>query len=142
MVSRPASLPAGAGWSFEPKCDGFRAVISTERNIGSALGSGVRTSVVASGRSTTDRETPLPLETGGMLTVFAFDEQESRRAEDLPEALKGLDDGAMVWIALRDPTEGEVAAVQEALGLTDKQAQRLLEQPSQRRWWITASTCM
>jgi magnesium transporter len=66
-----------------------------------------------------------------MLTIFVFDEQESRREEDLPAALKGLDDDAMVWIALRDPTEGEVAAVQEALGLTDKQAQRLLEQPSQ-----------
>jgi magnesium transporter len=66
-----------------------------------------------------------------MLTVFVFDEQESRRAEDLPEALKGLDDGAMVWIALRDPSEEEVASVQEALGLDDEQARRLLEQPSQ-----------
>jgi magnesium/cobalt transport protein CorA len=49
----------------------------------------------------------------------------------LREALKGLDDDAMLWIALRDPTEQEVAAVQEALGLADEQAQRLLEQPSQ-----------
>ena len=66
-----------------------------------------------------------------MLTVFVFDEQESRRAEDLPETLKGLDDGAMVWIALRDPSEEEVAAVQEALSLDGEQARRLLEQPSQ-----------
>lgn len=66
-----------------------------------------------------------------MRTVFVFDEQESRREEDLPEALEGLDDDAMVWVALRDPTEREVAAVQETLGLTDEQAHRLLEQPSQ-----------
>ena len=33
MQSRPGSLPSGDGWSFEPKYDGFRAVISTERNI-------------------------------------------------------------------------------------------------------------
>lgn len=66
-----------------------------------------------------------------MLTIFVFDEQESRRAEDLPEALEGLDDDAMVWVALRDPTDEEVAAVQEALGLADEQARRLLEQPGQ-----------
>ena len=66
-----------------------------------------------------------------MLTVFVFDERESRREEELPDALKGLDDDAMLWVALRDPTEEEVAAVQEALELSDEQAQRLLEQPSQ-----------
>ena len=66
-----------------------------------------------------------------MLTLFVFDEQESRREEDLTGALRGLDDDAMVWIALRDPSQEEVAAVQEALGLDDEQARRLLEQPSQ-----------
>ena len=66
-----------------------------------------------------------------MLTVFVFDEQESRRKEDLAEACKGLDDDAMVWIALRDPTEQEVATVQKVLGLVDEQAKRLLEPPSQ-----------
>jgi magnesium transporter len=66
-----------------------------------------------------------------VLTIFLFDEDESRREEDLPAALKGLDDDAMLWIALRDPTETEVEAVQEALGFADEQAQRLLEQPSQ-----------
>jgi magnesium transporter len=66
-----------------------------------------------------------------MLTVFVFDEKESRREEDLAEACKGLDDDAMVWIALRDPTEEEVATVQEGLDLADEQARRLLEQPSQ-----------
>ena len=66
-----------------------------------------------------------------MLTVFVFDDQASRRAEDLKQALEGLDDDAMVWVALRDPTEEEVSAVQDALGLADEQATRLLEQPSQ-----------
>ena len=65
-----------------------------------------------------------------MLTVFVFDEHASRRAEDLKQALEGLDDDAMVWVALRDPTEEEVSAVQDALGLADEQAARLLEQPS------------
>ena len=33
MRSRPGALPVGSGWSFEPKYDGFRAVISTEMAI-------------------------------------------------------------------------------------------------------------
>ena len=65
-----------------------------------------------------------------MLTVFVFDERESRREEDLRAALDRLADDALLWIALRDPTEEEVAAVQEALELSDEQADRLLEQPS------------
>ena len=64
-----------------------------------------------------------------MLTVFVFDEKESRREDDLPGALKELDDNAMVWVALRDPSEEEVATVQDALGLADTQAQALLKPP-------------
>jgi bifunctional non-homologous end joining protein LigD len=33
MRSRPGALAVGVGWSFEPKYDGFRAVISTEADI-------------------------------------------------------------------------------------------------------------
>jgi hypothetical protein len=33
MRSRPGPLPTGVGWSFEPKYDGFWAVISTEKAI-------------------------------------------------------------------------------------------------------------
>lgn len=33
MLSRPGPLPAGSGWSFEPKYEGFRAVVSTERGL-------------------------------------------------------------------------------------------------------------
>ena len=78
-----------------------------------------------------DRKTPQALEPMEMLTVFVFDEKESRREDDLEGALKGLDDNAMVWVALRDPSEEEVAAVKEALDLADPQAQALLEPPEQ-----------
>ena len=65
-----------------------------------------------------------------MLTVFVFDEGNCRREEHSRAALDGLAPDALVWIALLDPTEEEVAAVQEALELGDDQAARLLEQPS------------
>jgi bifunctional non-homologous end joining protein LigD len=33
MRSRPGPLPSGEGWSFEPKYDGFRAIVSTEDGL-------------------------------------------------------------------------------------------------------------
>jgi bifunctional non-homologous end joining protein LigD len=33
MLSRPAPLPSGSGWSFEVKWDGFRALVSTEDGL-------------------------------------------------------------------------------------------------------------
>ncbi len=33
MLSRPAPLPSGSGWSFELKWDGFRAIVSTEDGL-------------------------------------------------------------------------------------------------------------
>jgi bifunctional non-homologous end joining protein LigD len=33
MLSRPAPLPTGPGWSFELKWDGFRAIVSTEDGL-------------------------------------------------------------------------------------------------------------
>jgi magnesium transporter len=74
-------------------------------------------------------EQPLYGEPTGMLTVFVFDERESRREEDVRGSLDRLADDALLWVALRDPTEEEVAAVQEAFELSDEQAHRLLEQP-------------
>jgi len=65
-----------------------------------------------------------------MLTVFVFDERESRHVEDLRPALDLLGENALLWLALRDPTEEEVAAVQEVFEFNDEQAHRLLEQPS------------
>ena len=65
-----------------------------------------------------------------MLTVFVFDERESRQMEELPPALDLLGEKALLWLALRDPTEEEVAVVQEVFELSDEQAHRLLEQPA------------
>ena len=65
-----------------------------------------------------------------MLTVFLFDEQESERVEDWQAALERLAEDELLWLALLDPTEEEVAALQEGLELGDEAAQRLLEQPS------------
>ena len=77
-----------------------------------------------------------------MLTVFVFDEQESEQVEDWRAALKRLAEDQLLWLALRDPTEEEVAALQEALELGDENAQRLLEQPEPRLSWPTrASVC-
>jgi ATP-dependent DNA ligase len=33
MLSRAGRLPSAPGWSFEPKYDGFRALVSTEREL-------------------------------------------------------------------------------------------------------------
>jgi magnesium/cobalt transport protein CorA len=66
-----------------------------------------------------------------MLTLFVFDERESRREEELRASLGRLGEDALLWLALRDPTEEEVAAVQEAFEFSDAQAHRLLEPPSQ-----------
>jgi len=33
MLLRPGQLPQGAGWAFEVKWDGFRAIVSTEAGL-------------------------------------------------------------------------------------------------------------
>jgi magnesium transporter len=65
-----------------------------------------------------------------MLTVFLFDEQKSERVEDWRAALERLTEHELLWLAMRDPTEEEVAALQDGLELDDENAHRLLEQPS------------
>lgn len=65
-----------------------------------------------------------------MLTAFLFDEQTSEQVEDWRAALERLTDDELLWLALREPTEEEVAALQEALELGDDNARRLLEQPN------------
>lgn len=73
--------------------------------------------------------------------MFLFDERESEQVEDWRAALKRLADDQLLWLALRDPTKGEVAALQEALELGDENAQRLLEQPAVRPSRTRASVC-
>lgn len=65
-----------------------------------------------------------------MLTAFRFDERESELVEDWGAALKSLADDQLLWLALRDPDDDDVTALQEALKLDDENAQRLLDQPS------------
>jgi Mg2+ and Co2+ transporter CorA len=65
-----------------------------------------------------------------MLNAFVFDEQQSEQVEDWGAALERLDRGQLHWIAVRDPSEEDVAALRETFGLGDKSAHRLLEQPS------------
>ncbi len=64
-----------------------------------------------------------------MLTAFLFDERESEEAEDWRAALEVLAEDQLLWLALRDPTEDDVAALQEALELAPENARRLLEHP-------------
>jgi len=65
-----------------------------------------------------------------VLTAFLFDRRESEQVEDWRGALERLADDELLWIALREPTEEEVATLSDALELGDEQARRLLEPPS------------
>ena len=63
-----------------------------------------------------------------MLTAFVFDVDQSKQVEDWAPALERLDQGQLLWLAMRDPTDEEVAALQETLDLGDDVA-RLREHP-------------
>ena len=64
-----------------------------------------------------------------MLTGFVFDEQQSEQVEDWRAAIGRLDGGQLLWLALHDPTEEELAALGETLDLGEALAQRLGEHP-------------
>jgi magnesium transporter len=64
-----------------------------------------------------------------MLTAFVFDVDQSKQVEDWEPALERLDQGQLLWLALHDPTEEDVAGLQETLELGDENAQRLREPP-------------
>src|SRR5512132_176906 len=63
-----------------------------------------------------------------MLTAFVFDVEQSKQVEDWAPALERLDQGQLLWLAMHDPTEEEVAALQETLELGDS-VRRLREHP-------------
>ena len=54
-----------------------------------------------------------------MLTAFVFDAEQSKQVDDWSPALERLDQGHLLWVAMHDPTEEEVAALQETLELGD-----------------------
>ena len=64
-----------------------------------------------------------------MLTGFVFDAEQSEQVDDWRAALERLDHGQLLWLAMHDPTEEEVAALQETLELGDRNAHRLREPP-------------
>ena len=89
-----------------------------------------------------DRETQRSLESTGDAHGLPVRRASVQARGRLARSARPARGDALLWIALRDPTEEEVAAVQEALELSDEQAERLLEQPSRASWWTQASTCM
>jgi len=76
-----------------------------------------------------DSETQQSATTGSVVTAFLFDERGSEQVEDWRAALERLADDRLLWLALQDVTEDDVAALQEALELGNEHAHRLLEPP-------------
>ena len=64
-----------------------------------------------------------------MLNAYRFDAQQSERVEDWQAACRQADGKKLVWVALRDPSEEEVAEVAEALELGDEIVPLLREPP-------------
>jgi magnesium transporter len=65
-----------------------------------------------------------------MLTAFVFDAEQSDQVEDWGAALQRLDGGQLLWLAVHDPTDEEVAALRETLDLGDEIAHLLREYPT------------
>ena len=67
---------------------------------------------------------------GPVLTGFVFDEQQSEQVEDWRAAIERLNRGQLLWLALHDPTEEELAALGETLDLGEALAhRRVLQRP-------------
>jgi len=66
-----------------------------------------------------------------VLTAFVFDQDAAERVDDLGDGLRGLDGNRLLWIALRDPDEREIAEVRDVLELSDSSAERLADHPAQ-----------
>ena len=64
-----------------------------------------------------------------MLNAFRFDAQQSERLEEWESVCKQVDSDKLVWLALRDPSDEEVAQVTGALGLGDELVPLLREPP-------------
>ena len=77
-----------------------------------------------------------------MLTVFVFDERESREVEDVRPALDLLGEKALLWLALRDPTEEEVAAVRKYSNSATNRHTDCSSNRAALPCWTQASTCM
>ena len=69
------------------------------------------------------------LEERKMLTGFVFDVDQSQQIEDWAAALERLERGQLLWLAVHDPTEEEMAGLEETLELGETIEHRLREQP-------------
>jgi hypothetical protein len=76
-----------------------------------------------------------------VLTVFLFDERESEQVEDWQGALKSLADDHLLWLALRDPTEVEVAALRRRSSSAARTRRGSSSSPAARLWRTRASAC-
>ena len=70
-----------------------------------------------------------------------FDEQQSEQVEDWRAAIERLDSGQLLWLALHDPTEEEVAALRETLDLGEALAHRLASTREAPQLPMKASAC-
>ena len=66
-----------------------------------------------------------------MLNAYRFDAQQSEQVEDWQAACKQADGKKLVWVALRDPSDEEVAELVDALDLDDELV-HLLHHPPDR----------
>jgi magnesium transporter len=69
------------------------------------------------------------LETNIVINAYRFDAQRSERLQDWEAACKQADSKKLVWIALRDPSDEEVAELAGALDLGDELLPLLREPP-------------
>jgi magnesium transporter len=64
-----------------------------------------------------------------VLNAYRFDAQRSEQVEDWQAACKQADGKKLVWVALRDPSDEEVAELVDALDLDDELVHLLREPP-------------
>ena len=64
-----------------------------------------------------------------MLRAYRFDAQQSERVDDWEAACKRVDSGQLLWLALRDPSDDEVAELANALELGEELEPLLREPP-------------
>ena len=88
-----------------------------------------------------DWETQRSLEQREVLTVFLFGEGESEQVEDWRAALERLADDQLLWLALRDPTEEDVTALQRSSSSVRRTREGCLSSPAARLWRTRAVAC-
>ena len=76
-----------------------------------------------------------------MLRAYRFDAKQSEQVEDWEAAADDLHSGELLWLALRDPSDEEVAKIVEVLELDDKLTP-LLREPPERASVTDEGNCL